>query len=140
MGKIKFGRVILDYLCLSNDSNSCFCINSVEAAEDEEELQLERKPLVSNGDSQILRLRDVVSGHQTLALHLKPKTVVLKVSMHCNGCARKVEKHVSKIEGVTSYKVDLDTKMVVVIGDILPFEVLESISKVKNAQIWTAGI
>lgn len=140
MGRISFGRVLLDCLCLSNDSKSCFCINSVEAAEDEEELELERKPLVGTGESQILRLKDVVSGHQSLALHLKPKTVVLKVSMHCNGCARRVKKHVSKIEGVTSYKVDLETKMVVVIGDILPFEVLQSISKVKNAQLWTAGI
>lgn len=25
--------------------------------------------------------------------------VVLRVSMHCNGCARKVEKHISKMEG-----------------------------------------
>lgn len=140
MGRISFGRVLLDCLCLSNDSKSCFCINSVEAAEDEEELELERKPLVGNGETQIVRLKDVVSGHQSLALHLKPKTVVLKVSMHCNGCARRVKKHVSKIEGVTSYKVDLETKMVVVIGDILPFEVLESVSKVKNAQLWTAGI
>lgn len=37
--------------------------------------------------------------------------------------------------GVSSYKVDLETKMVVVMGDILPFEVLESVSKVKNAEI-----
>lgn len=42
--------------------------------------------------------------------------------------------------GVMSYKVDLESKMVVVIGDILPFEVLDSISKVKNAQLWTFGI
>ncbi|KAJ0090957.1 hypothetical protein Patl1_13199 [Pistacia atlantica] len=26
--------------------------------------------------------------------------VVLRVSMHCNGCARKVEKHISKLEGM----------------------------------------
>ena len=51
---------------------------------------------------------------------------------------KKVEKHISKIEGVTSYKVDLESKMVVVIGDVLPFEVLESISKVKNAEIWNS--
>lgn len=39
--------------------------------------------------------------------------------------------------GVTSYQVDLETKMVVIIGDIIPFEVLESVSKVKNAELWT---
>lgn len=38
--------------------------------------------------------------------------------------------------GVRSYKIDLETKMVVVIGDILPLEVLESVSKVKYAELW----
>jgi copper chaperone CopZ len=28
--------------------------------------------------------------------------VVLRVSMHCNGCARKVKKHVSKMEGTSN--------------------------------------
>ncbi|MBA0703315.1 hypothetical protein Golax_015645 [Gossypium laxum] len=64
--------------------------------------------------------------------------VVLRVSMHCHGCARKVEKHISKLDGVTSYKVDLESKRVVVVGDIIPFEVLESVSKVKNAELWTS--
>lgn len=40
--------------------------------------------------------------------------------------------------GVSSYKVDLNTKMVVVIGDIIPLEVLQSVSKVKNAQLWNS--
>ncbi|GAB2210493.1 hypothetical protein Droror1_Dr00015760 [Drosera rotundifolia] len=137
-----FGSKVLDSLsvCVSPGSaaGSCFCVNSLK---EEEEEELEKKPLVAANGGQILRLKDVVNeGKQTLALCLKPKTVVLKVSMHCNGCAKKVEKHVSRIEGVTSYKVDLEKKMVVVIGDILPFEVLERISKVKTAQIWTAGI
>lgn len=141
MGKIRLSRM-LDSLCLALDSNTCFCINSAEAHEDEEEeLEQERKPLFAGDKSQVLRLKDAASSpHQSLALLMKPKTVVLKVSMHCHGCAKKVEKHVSKIEGVTSYKVDLESKMVVVIGDILPFEVLESVSKVKNAQLWTFGI
>ncbi|GMH04629.1 hypothetical protein Nepgr_006469 [Nepenthes gracilis] len=134
MGRLSFGRV-LDCLCLSSGSCSCFCISSLETQEDE----AQSMPLVENGGG-ILSSKDFVSGHQTLAFHLEPKTVVLKVSMHCNCCARKVEKHVSKIEGVTSYKVDLETKMVVVIGDILPFEVLESVSKVKTAQFWASGM
>lgn len=41
--------------------------------------------------------------------------------------------------GVTSYKVDLESKMVVVTGDIVPLEVLESVSKVKNAELWTSS-
>lgn len=41
------------------------------------------------------------------------------------------------LPGVTSYEVDLETKMVMVMGDIIPFQVLESVSKVKNAELWT---
>jgi len=40
--------------------------------------------------------------------------------------------------GVSSYKVDLETKVVVVMGDILPSEVLQSVSKVKNAELWNS--
>ncbi|PON73341.1 Heavy metal-associated domain containing protein [Parasponia andersonii] len=134
MGKLSFGRM-LDCLCLSSSGSTCFCINSMETQDDDHEF--EKSPLLTIGEkSQLLRLKDVVAGKQTLAFQLKPKMVMLRVSMHCNGCAKKVEKHISKMEGVTSYKVDLENKMVVVIGDILPFEVLESVSKVKNAQLW----
>uniref|UniRef100_A0A5B7BE90 HMA domain-containing protein n=1 Tax=Davidia involucrata TaxID=16924 RepID=A0A5B7BE90_DAVIN len=131
MGKLSFGRV-LDCFCLSSGSSSCFCINNLESQD-----EFERKPLVASEGGQLMRLKDVIAEPQTLAFQLKPKMVVLRVSMHCNGCARKVEKHISKMEGVTSYQVDLETKMVVVTGDIVPFEVLESVSKVKNAELWT---
>ncbi|KAM7259320.1 hypothetical protein ACFE04_015061 [Oxalis oulophora] len=121
MGKLSFEKM-LDCFYLSS-SCSCFCINTLD--EDE----FDKNPLLSiDQKPQLLTLKDV----------LKPKMVVLRVSMHCSGCARKVAKHVSKLEGVNSYKVDLDTKMVVVIGDILPFEVLESVSKVKYAELWNS--
>ncbi|KAK8523129.1 hypothetical protein V6N12_047660 [Hibiscus sabdariffa] len=100
--------------------------------------EFEKKPLVTSEKPQLLRLKDVFSDNQTLAFQLKPKMVVLRVSMHCHGCARKVEKHVSKLDGVSSYKVDLESKRVVVVGDILPFEVLESVSKVKSAELWSS--
>ncbi|KAL4279604.1 hypothetical protein GQ457_18G025870 [Hibiscus cannabinus] len=130
MGKLSFGKM-LDCLYLSPGSCSCFCMNT---SDDE----FEQKPLITSEKANMLRLKDVVSGKQTLAFQLKPKMVVLRVSMHCHGCARKVEKHVSKMDGVTSYKVDLENKRVVVIGDVIPFEVLESVSKVKNAELWTS--
>ncbi|CAK7334906.1 unnamed protein product [Dovyalis caffra] len=134
MGKLSFGKV-LDCLCLTPGSScSCFCINSMDSQDDD----FEKNPLIPSDKSQLMRLKDVVAGNQTLAFQLKPKMVVLRVSMDCNGCARKVEKHVSKLEGVSSYKVDLETKMVVVIGDIIPFQVLESVSKVKSAELWNS--
>nr|XP_027066471.1 uncharacterized protein LOC113692281 isoform X3 [Coffea arabica] len=96
MGKLSFGRV-LDRFCLSSSrSGSCLCINNY-ASEDEREL--ESKPLITTPETgQLVKIKDVISAPPTLALQLKPQTVVLKVSMHCNGCARKVKKHISKME------------------------------------------
>ncbi|XAR53310.1 hypothetical protein NMG60_11021828 [Bertholletia excelsa] len=130
MGRLSFGRV-LDGLCLSPGSSSCFCINSLENKD-----EFERMPLIANEGADLVNLKNGFAGPQTLAVQLTPKIVVLRVSMHCNGCARKVQKHISKMEGVTSYQVDLGSKMVVVRGDIVPFEVLESVSKVKAAELW----
>ncbi|KAJ8768709.1 hypothetical protein K2173_023613 [Erythroxylum novogranatense] len=67
------------------------------------------------------------------------QVVVLKVSIHCKGCEGKVRKHISKMEGVTSFSVDLDTKKVIVIGDVTPSGVLESVSKAKSAQLWPSS-
>ncbi|XP_042477107.1 heavy metal-associated isoprenylated plant protein 45-like [Macadamia integrifolia] len=135
MGKLSFGWM-LDILCLSPGSNSsCFCINSLGCKDESE-----RRSLIPSNGGQLVKLRDFIDGNQSLAFHLKPKTVVLRVSMHCNGCARKVKKHISKMEGVTSFEVDLESKKVVVIGDILPFEVLESVSKVKTAELWASSL
>ena len=40
---------------------------------------------------------------------------------------------------MTSFEVDLERKKVVVIGDVTPYEVLESVSKVmKFAELWVA--
>ncbi|GMI94800.1 HEAVY METAL ASSOCIATED PROTEIN 27 [Hibiscus trionum] len=136
MGKLSFGKM-LDCLYLSSISTSscsCFCTNTLDNDDDE----FEKKPFITSEKTQLLRLKDVMSGNQTLAFQLKPKMVVLRVSMHCNGCAKKVEKHISKLDGVSSFKVDLESKRVVVVGDIIPFEVLESVSKVKSAELWTA--
>ncbi|XP_073008084.1 protein SODIUM POTASSIUM ROOT DEFECTIVE 2-like [Typha latifolia] len=66
------------------------------------------------------------------------QVVVLRVSLHCKGCAGKVKKHISKMEGVTSFNIDLAAKKVTVVGDVTPLGVLNSISKVKNAQFWAS--
>ncbi|KAJ8513810.1 hypothetical protein OPV22_004244 [Ensete ventricosum] len=57
------------------------------------------------------------------------QVVHLRVSLHCKACEMKVRKHISKME-------DLATKKVTVIGDVTPLGVLNSVSKVKNAQLW----
>lgn len=66
------------------------------------------------------------------------KVVVLKVSLHCRGCEAKVRKQLSRMQGVTSFNIDFAAKKVTVTGDITPLGILDSISKVKNAQFWTA--
>ncbi|XP_073007861.1 protein SODIUM POTASSIUM ROOT DEFECTIVE 2-like [Typha latifolia] len=130
MGRLGLDRV-LDFLSLPISPCSCTCFSPLE--EDE---YIERKALLRSHLDQMLKLRDIVDGTKTLAFHLEPKTVILRVSMHCNGCARKVQKHISKMEGVTSVEVSLESKKVVVIGDITPSEVLERVSKVKFAELW----
>ncbi|TMW97467.1 hypothetical protein EJD97_005426 [Solanum chilense] len=142
MMKINFGKV-LDCFSTISSSGSCFCINEFGVHDDDD--GFEKKPLMNNSlsnqddEPKLMRLKDVINvGPPTLAFQLKPKIVVLRVSIHCNGCARKVEKHISKMEGVDMYQVDLETKKVVVVGDIIPFQVLESVSKiVKNVELST---
>ncbi|KAK7302506.1 hypothetical protein RJT34_13396 [Clitoria ternatea] len=64
------------------------------------------------------------------------QVVVMRVAIHCQGCAGKVKKHLSKMEGVTSFSIDVESKRVTVMGHICPVGVLESISKVKRAEFW----
>ncbi|KAL8213836.1 hypothetical protein R6Q57_003285 [Mikania cordata] len=66
----------------------------------------------------------------------RDQVVELRVSIHCKGCEGKVRKHISRMEGVTSFHIDLESKKVIVVGDVTPSSVLSSISKVKNAQLW----
>ncbi|CAK8578048.1 unnamed protein product [Lathyrus sativus] len=64
------------------------------------------------------------------------QVVVMRVAIHCQGCAGKVKKHISKMEGVTSFSIDVESKRVTVMGHISPVEVVDSISKVKKAELW----
>ncbi|KAI5426054.1 protein SODIUM POTASSIUM ROOT DEFECTIVE 2 [Lathyrus oleraceus] len=64
------------------------------------------------------------------------QVVVLRVSLHCKGCEGKVRKHLSRMQGVTSFNIDFAAKKVTVVGDVTPLSVMASISKVKTAKIW----
>ncbi|KAM6581173.1 hypothetical protein CsatA_004947 [Cannabis sativa] len=67
------------------------------------------------------------------------QVVVMRVSLHCQGCAGKLKKHLSKMEGVTSFSIELETKRVTVMGHVSPVGVLESISKVRRAEFWPSA-
>ncbi|KAE8713217.1 hypothetical protein F3Y22_tig00110213pilonHSYRG00122 [Hibiscus syriacus] len=69
----------------------------------------------------------------------KDQVVVLRVSLHCKGCEGKLRKHLSRMEGVTSFNIDFKAKKVTIVGDVTPSSVLASVSKVKNAQFWPSA-
>ncbi|MED6147150.1 hypothetical protein PIB30_041403 [Stylosanthes scabra] len=64
------------------------------------------------------------------------QVVVLRVSLHCKACEGKLRKHISRMEGVRSFSIEMETKKVTIIGDVTPLGVLASVSKVKNAYLW----
>ncbi|CAN8244735.1 unnamed protein product [Cochlearia groenlandica] len=73
---------------------------------------------------------------QVKDLPLPYKTCNIKVSIHCEGCKRKVKKILTSIEGV--YRVDIDMKQqkVTVTGIVTPDILLKKLLKsVKNADI-----
>jgi len=68
------------------------------------------------------------------------EVVVLRVSLHCQGCVGKVRKHISKMEGVTSFSIDIPKQKVTVVGNVTASGVLESISRVKkNTELWSSS-
>ncbi|XP_073148058.1 uncharacterized protein [Henckelia pumila] len=99
--------------------------NGAAAASSQKNLDLKLSSRLMNIN--VLESPSVPSNHQV---------VELMVSIHCKGCEGKLRKHITKMEGVTSFIIDLPTKKVTVIGDVTPLGVLTSISKVKNAQLW----
>ncbi|KAL2590499.1 hypothetical protein AAZV13_13G291700 [Glycine max] len=89
-------------------------------------------------------LSDWVSESDKIPSHshkptLQNQIVVLRVSLHCKARAGKVTKHISKMEGVTSFSIDMEAKKVTIIGHVTPLGVLASVSKVKNAQLWPSS-
>ncbi|CAH9091980.1 unnamed protein product [Cuscuta epithymum] len=79
------------------------------------------------------------SFHPPASASTNKVVVVLRVSLHCRGCEKKMRKHISKMQGVSSFNIDFVAKKVTVVGDVTPLGVLASISKVKTAQLWPAG-
>ncbi|OAY72839.1 heavy metal-associated isoprenylated plant protein 7-like [Ananas comosus] len=60
----------------------------------------------------------------------EPSEIVLKVDMHCEGCARKVEKCLRKFEGVEDVKADSKSKIVVIKGKTVdPVKICERVQK-----------
>ncbi|GMJ03060.1 HEAVY METAL ASSOCIATED PROTEIN 21, SODIUM POTASSIUM ROOT DEFECTIVE 2 [Hibiscus trionum] len=96
--------------------------------------------LVPAETNQIQAVKQDQSIVSKLSPSSKDQVVVLRVSLHCKGCEGKVRKHLSRMEGVTSFSIDFPAKKVTVVGDVTPLGVLASVSKVKSAQFWTSAM
>lgn len=71
MGKLRVRR-ILEVLCLSCSNSSCFCMKVLERQD-----SMERKALIGNDGREMVRIRDIMGGNQTLAYQLEPKVSLL---------------------------------------------------------------
>ncbi|XP_048323842.2 heavy metal-associated isoprenylated plant protein 36 [Ziziphus jujuba] len=68
---------------------------------------------------------------------LKYKTWVLKVSIHCEGCKRKVKKVLQNIDGVYTTNIDLKQQKVTVTGDVDAETLIKKLVKSgKHAERW----
>ncbi|KAI4349256.1 hypothetical protein L6164_009868 [Bauhinia variegata] len=94
-----------------------------------------KAPLVSQHDAN-LASKSMPSTSSRPKSAPSDQVVVLRVSLHCKGCEGKLRKHLSRMEGVTSFNIDFAAKKVTIVGDVTPLSVLASVSKVKNAQFW----
>lgn len=62
-------------------------------------------------------------------------TVVLKVDMHCEGCARKVKKCAKDMPGVEEVKADVAGNKLTVIGKVDPKAVVERVQKKSHKKV-----
>ncbi|XP_044506551.1 heavy metal-associated isoprenylated plant protein 3-like [Mangifera indica] len=58
-----------------------------------------------------------------------PLNVVLKVEIHCEGCASKIVKYVRGLEGVESVKADTGSNKVTVVGAVDPSKIRDKLEK-----------
>ncbi|KAI3930646.1 hypothetical protein MKX01_037092 [Papaver californicum] len=120
------------------DSRGCKGINMTTTLGCDNHQNVKRSVLSASASSNFTAR--TVQQKQEQVIPINPSSfqvVVMRVSIHCQGCAGKVKKHLSKMEGVTSFSIDLETKRVTVMGHVSPVGVLESISKVKKAEFWS---
>ncbi|MQM08615.1 hypothetical protein Taro_041473 [Colocasia esculenta] len=64
-----------------------------------------------------------------------PITVVLKVDMHCEGCARKVKHSVKGFEGVEAVAADCANNKLTVVGKVDPWKLRERIESKTHKQV-----
>ncbi|KAI3849021.1 hypothetical protein MKX03_011464 [Papaver bracteatum] len=72
---------------------------------------------------------------------LRYQTSVLKVSIHCQGCKKKVKKILQSIDGVYQIAIDSQQHKVAVTGDVDPEKLIKTLNKAgKLAELWPQPI
>ncbi|EEF49875.1 heavy metal-associated isoprenylated plant protein 35 [Ricinus communis] len=99
------------------------------ATEGKPEAKTEPKPTETN--------KETVAAEENQEPPLKYKTWVLKVSIHCEGCKRKVKKILTNIDGVYATEIDLRQQKVTVIGNVDGGTLIKKLVKAgKHAELW----
>ncbi|KAK6126169.1 hypothetical protein DH2020_040088 [Rehmannia glutinosa] len=96
---------------------------------------------LTNLDWDLIRQENVNFSDSQIQSHLLdekkvegPTTVVLKLDLHCEGCAKKVRRSISNLGGVEKVKADCDAKKLTVTGKVNPVvlrEIIENKTKKK---------
>ncbi|XP_010493986.1 PREDICTED: WAS/WASL-interacting protein family member 1-like [Camelina sativa] len=72
---------------------------------------------------------------------LRYTTWVLRVSIHCEGCKRKIKKILSKIDGVYTTNIDVKQQKVTVMGNVEPEVLIKKIMKAgRHAELWPTSM
>ncbi|KAG8639950.1 hypothetical protein MANES_13G008700v8 [Manihot esculenta] len=59
----------------------------------------------------------------------KVKTIVLKMNMHCEGCAHDIKRNIGRMEGIMFVEPDMENSLVVIRGLFDPPKLIEKITK-----------
>ncbi|KAL2453952.1 HMA domain-containing protein [Abeliophyllum distichum] len=68
---------------------------------------------------------------------IKNKTWILRTSIHCEGCKKKVKKILNQVHGVENVEVDIKQQKVIVTGNVDGDSLIKKLIKSgKNAELW----
>ncbi|CAA0829722.1 Heavy metal transport/detoxification superfamily protein [Striga hermonthica] len=74
----------------------------------------EKKPAVDGGE------KEAAAADGGEKKEAEPLTVVLKLDLHCEGCAKKVSRSISHLQGVEKVKADRESRKLTVTGSVDP--------------------
>ncbi|KAI3770704.1 hypothetical protein L6452_01845 [Arctium lappa] len=90
----------------------------------------------SSSSSSLSQMASTEIEEQSQTLESK-KRWVLRVSIHCEGCKRKVKKLLQSLPGVDDIEIETKLQRVVVTGDVSPESLIRKLVKAgKHAELW----